>query len=77
MPEFAPCPQCSRTTATPVKFTWWGGALGPRMLHHVKCDSCGTMYNGKTGKSNSQGIMMYFVVTLAIFAGAAYLLASR
>ena len=69
MPEFAACPQCSKTMAKQVGFTWWGGALGPRMLHHVKCEGCGTTYNGKTGKSNSQAIAMYFVVTLVIFAG--------
>ena len=78
MPDFAPCPKCSKTTAKQMNFTWWGGALGPRMLHHVKCEACGTAYNGKTGKSNNQAIAMYFLVTITVFGVAAYMLtASR
>jgi uncharacterized protein (DUF983 family) len=49
-----------------VGFTWWGGMLGPRMLSHVKCKSCGTTYNGKTGQSNTTGIVIYSVVLFVI-----------
>lgn len=45
-----------------MKFTWWGGILGPRILTHVKCQSCGKQYNGKTGKENTAGIAVYIVV---------------
>ena len=47
---------------TPVRFTWWGGILGPRILNHVKCNGCGFSYNGKTGHPNTQGILVYSVV---------------
>jgi rubredoxin len=56
------CPRCGASHAEPVKFTWWGGLLGPRMLHHVKCLNCRYAYNGKTGQSNTTGIVIYTVV---------------
>ena len=62
MNSFAPCPKCAATTAERVKFTWWGGILGPKILTHVKCTACGTKYNGKTGKDNSLFIAIYCVV---------------
>jgi predicted nucleic-acid-binding Zn-ribbon protein len=64
--QYAPCLNCGSTNAEKVKFTWWGGALGPNMFTHVKCQNCGTEYNGKTGKSNQTNILIYFVVTFAI-----------
>jgi hypothetical protein len=66
MPEFAPCPRCSSTRVKPVTFTWWGGLLGPKLLSHVQCEDCRTAYNGKTGASNTTGIVIYTVVGLAI-----------
>lgn len=62
MTNYAPCPQCRQTAAERIKFTWWGGILGPRILTHVKCQSCGKQYNGKTGKENTAGIAVYIVV---------------
>jgi transposase-like protein len=64
--EYAPCPQCSSSKATKVGFTWWGGLVGPRLLTHVKCQDCGTTYNGKTGRSNTGAIIVYTLVLLAI-----------
>ncbi len=64
--QYAPCPNCGGTNATKVGFTWWGGALGPVLFTHVKCSSCNTEYNGKTGKSNKNNIILYSVVSLAI-----------
>jgi transposase-like protein len=63
---YVPCPQCRRPNPEKVGFTWWGGVLGPRMLSHVKCQSCGTAYNGKTGQSNTTGIVIYSVVLFVI-----------
>jgi len=36
------------------------------MLSHVKCRWCGTQYNGKTGQSNTTGIVIYTVVLFVI-----------
>lgn len=62
MSSYAPCPQCHSTQVAPVKFTWWGGLVGPKLLSHVACGSCGSKYNGKTGRSNTVGIVIYSVV---------------
>ncbi len=64
--QYAPCPKCGGTNAQPVKYTWWGGALGPKMMTHVKCRNCNTQYNGKTGKSNTRGILLYNIVLLVL-----------
>jgi transposase-like protein len=64
--QYAPCPNCGQSNAKKVGFTWWGGALGPNMITHVKCQNCGTEYNGKTGKSNQTNILIYFLVTFVI-----------
>lgn len=62
MNQFAPCPKCSNSNAEQLKFTWWGGVLGPKILKHVKCGSCGAKYNGKSGKDNTAGIIIYSLV---------------
>ena len=61
------CPSCHGTNVRKPGFTWWGGALGPRMLNHRICNGCGFGYNAKTGKSNTTAIIVYQVVLFAIF----------
>jgi len=63
-----PCPKCGSKNVEPVRFTWWGGTLGPRLLNHVKCKECGTTYNGKTGKSNLPYIILYNLAIILIVA---------
>jgi len=58
-----PCPKCGATGSQLLKFTWWGGALGPKMLTHVKCQNCGHKFNGKNGGSNVAGVAIYMIVT--------------
>lgn len=62
MNEFAPCPKCNATSAEKMSFTWWGGVIGPKLLTHVECNSCGEKFNGKTGKDNTTNIIIYSVV---------------
>ena len=66
----AGCPRCGSTEATPVTYTWWGGALGPKLLSHVECASCSTAYNGKTGRPNTLGIAIYLIVSTTIVLAA-------
>jgi transposase-like protein len=66
MGQYVPCPRCRKPDPEKVNFTWWGGMIGPRMLSHVKCQACGTAYNGKTGQSNTTGIVIYSVVLFVI-----------
>ena len=69
MSSYAPCPRCQNTQVRPVTFTWWGGLLGPKLLSHVACSRCGSKYNGKTGRSNTTGIVLYsLAVTLLLLA---------
>ena len=69
MNQFAPCPKCSNSNAEQLKFTWWGGLIGPKILKHVKCQSCGAKYNGKTGKDNTTGIVIYTLIVGVIVFG--------
>jgi ribosomal protein S27E len=65
--SYADCPNCDAPgDASPVGFTWWGGILGPRLLSHVRCNDCGTCYNGSSGKSNDTAILIYVLVSLFI-----------
>jgi hypothetical protein len=66
MSQYMPCPKCGTPDPQPVKFTWWGGLLGPKLLSHVKCSSCSNAYNGKSGKSNTQSILLYTLVAVVI-----------
>lgn len=74
MTAYAPCPQCGGTNAEKLRFTWWGGVLGPKILTHVKCPACGKAYNGKTGKDNTTGIVLYSVIVGVIVLGFAVVL---
>ena len=62
----AACPKCKNTTATKVRFTWWGGALGPKLFTVVQCTKCATRFNGKTGASLTNTIIIYQVVMFGI-----------
>ena len=72
--EFAACPGCQSQTASRLNFTWWGGALGPRLINHVKCGACGVTYNGKTGRSNNRSIAAYLIIVNAVAIVLAVLL---
>ena len=66
MKQFAPCPKCQQSNAQQMSFTWWGGIIGPKVLTHVKCQTCGATFNGKSGKDNTTNIVIYSVVALGI-----------
>ena len=69
MNPFAPCPQCGSANSQKLRFTWWGGVLGPKILTHVKCPNCSKTYNGKTGRDNTTGIIIYSVVVGIVVLG--------
>ena len=52
-----------------MSFTWWGGVIGPRVLTHVKCPQCGHGYNGKSGRDNTTGIVIYSAVVAIVVFG--------
>ena len=65
------CPSCRSPQHTKVRWTIWGGIIGPAMLSHVRCNQCSTTYNAKTGKSNNTAIAIYLGVSFAIGIGGA------
>lgn len=71
---WVPCPNCGSTHVEMPSFTWWGGAVGQKLLNHVKCQDCSYTYNAKTGKSNTTAIVIYQVVALVIVLGLLYAL---
>jgi hypothetical protein len=75
--EYVPCPTCRRPDPEQVKFTWWGGVLGPRIFKHVKCNGCGLTYNGKTGQSNTTNIVVYSVVLGLVALVVTFLVLAR
>jgi rubredoxin len=69
MPRYRPCPHCGVSNRVkPIRFTWWGGPIGPRLLAHVRCRRCGVAFNGKTGRSNTNGIIAWTVVVATMVA---------
>ena len=60
------CPNCGHSNYSKVGFTWWGGLVGPWLFSHVRCNSCATTFNSKTGKSNNTAIAIYLGVGLGI-----------
>lgn len=62
----APCPACGNTQTAPVGFTWWGGVLGPRIFHVVRCTGCRLQYNGKSGARLGKAIAIYTGVAIVI-----------
>ena len=64
--ETAKCPKCGRTSSSKVTFTWWGGLLGAKLFHVVRCNACSKQYNGRTGASLTGVIIGYQVIVVAI-----------
>lgn len=71
MANYVACPKCGTPEPEKLNFTWWGGVLGPRVLSHVKCGNCKHHFNGRTGKDNTTGIVIYTIavglVVLVVF----------
>ena len=43
-----------------------GGMVGPLIINHVRCNRCGTAYNGNHGDSNTTRIVLYIVASFGI-----------
>ena len=60
------CPRCGQAAAYQPGFTWWGGALGPKLFNHHVCRACRYAFNGKTGRPNTTGIAIYVAVSVVL-----------
>jgi uncharacterized protein (DUF983 family)/DNA-directed RNA polymerase subunit RPC12/RpoP len=65
---FARCPHCGARDATRLSYTFWGGFLGPLLIHTVRCNDCGTQYNGKHGDYNTVRIAIFVSISLVVGA---------
>jgi hypothetical protein len=73
LPATPQCPKCGEASSTKVGFNWWGGALGPKLFHVVRCNRCRAQYNGRTGGSLTKVIIVYQLVAVVVFGALAYL----
>jgi hypothetical protein len=65
--EWADCPNCGAPgDATRLSYTLWGGFVGPLFICHVRCNQCGTTYNGKSGDYNTTRIIIWLVASWGI-----------
>jgi hypothetical protein len=65
--EWADCPHCDAPgDADRLYYTMWGGFIGPMLICHVRCNRCGTAYNGKHGDSNTGRIAIFVGVSIVI-----------
>lgn len=69
----ARCPRCAAAAPEPLEHTWWGGTLGARLRHRVRCCRCGLRFNGRTGSRDLVGIYLYLSAVLALAGAAAAL----
>jgi hypothetical protein len=66
---YEPCPNCGEGgDAHRVNWTLWGGFVGPWVLCHVRCNTCDTTYNGRTGDYNTTGIVLWVVIPAVLGA---------
>ena len=65
-PGDIPCPQCGQPAGKPVKFTMWGGLVGPRLINLTQCQACRFEFNSKTGLSTKKAVWAYRGVTWGV-----------
>ena len=63
------CPKCGSESISKVRYTWWGGLIGSKIINHVQCPQCSARFNGKTGGDNTGAIAIYMVVVGLIAFG--------
>jgi hypothetical protein len=73
------CPACGASDARRVRWTSWGGFLGPFLFSLVCCLGCGTRYGSRTGQVEKHAAKSYLrvlgplalLLTAAVFAAIA------
>lgn len=66
--EWAECPSCGACDAKRVHWTLWGGMIGPAFISTVRCNDCGSQYNGVRGDYNTVRIIIFMVVNFGLAA---------
>ena len=61
------CPGCKSSDVHKVEYSWWGGLIGPGLVHQVRCKKCGMTYDGVTGTNITKRVSTFITVVLVIF----------
>jgi len=56
------CPGCGGGPLVQPSFTWWGGAIGHKIMGLERCDACRQWWVKKTGQPGGGRIVIYLVV---------------
>jgi len=64
--NFKACPQCGSDDIQKVEYSWWGGLIGPALVHQVRCKKCGKTYGGVTGTNITNKIEIFFVIMIVV-----------
>jgi hypothetical protein len=60
------CPGCGNGPLAQPSFTWWGGAIGHRVLGLERCGACRKWWVKKNGQPGGNRIAIYVVVGTVI-----------
>jgi transcription elongation factor Elf1 len=60
------CPRCGCPYIDEVRYTWWGGVLGPSMMSLMNCRNCKLKFNAKTMRDASTAITVYAVIACVV-----------
>lgn len=66
LPPALPCVRCPTGEAARLRWSWWGGWIGPRLLGYVHCQECGTIWSTRPG--SWRGPAAVFLLRLAVAA---------
>ena len=60
------CPKCKSSDVHKVEYSWWGGLIGPGLVHQIRCKKCGLTYDGVTGTNITKRVSAFITVSLII-----------
>lgn len=60
------CPRCKSSDVHKVEYSWWGGLIGPGLVHQLRCKKCGMTYDGVSGTNITKRVSAYITVGLVI-----------
>jgi hypothetical protein len=61
------CPRCGSNDVHKVEYSWWGGLIGPGLVHQVQCKKCGKTYDGSTGTNITKKASTFITIALIIY----------
>jgi|GEM_PF-892754 len=62
------CPYCQHDRSRKVRFTPWGGVLGPAIMRVVACAQCGQQFSGRNGSKIEGHRRVYSIIMIVMLA---------